>query len=142
MPSPQPASGREVDWQSIRARAKRFPPAAFEFIRDGLTHTVAISTARPAPLADEVIAPPPGRSGATVHGRHITGQQLCAGLRDLARERYGPLAITVLNHWGFATTEDFGTAVYALIDKGEMRASPGDRLEDFSGQYDFTKAFQ
>lgn len=78
---------------------------------------------------------------APAAGKHISGQQLCVGLRDMARERYGMLALTVLHRWGVRATDDFGVMVYALIDRGEMRSSHEDRFEDFSNQYDFADAF-
>lgn len=66
---------------------------------------------------------------------------MCMGLRDLAIERYGLLARTVLEHWGVRSTQDFGVLVYALIDRGELRASSQDRLEDFFAVYEFAEAF-
>ena len=32
--------------------------------------------------------------------RHITGAELAEGVRQVAMERFGPLARTVLEHWG------------------------------------------
>lgn len=140
-PAPQP------DWTSIRAKAKRFPPAAFDFIRDGLAHTVQKLSDGKETVAQEPIVPEtealiasPARAQSGT-GRHITGQQLCAGIREMARERYGMLTLTVLHRWGIRTTEDFGVIVYALIDRGEMRCSNRDRFEDFIDQYDFATAF-
>ncbi|HEY0811051.1 MAG TPA: Minf_1886 family protein, partial [Longimicrobiales bacterium] len=40
--------------------------------------------------------------------RHITGRELTAGVRDLALTRFGPMARTVLEHWGVHSTEDVG----------------------------------
>jgi uncharacterized repeat protein (TIGR04138 family) len=135
---PPPAT---PDWTTIRARARSFPPGAFDFVRDGLAHTVQkLSETKGEALVPEseaIIAEP--KSG--VVGRHISGQQLCAGLREMARERYGMLALTVLHRWGVRSTADFGVMVYALIDRGEMRCSDQDRFDDFLGQYDFEKAF-
>ncbi len=73
--------------------------------------------------------------------RHITGQQLCLGLRDFALRQYGLLARTVLTRWGIHRTEDFGTIVYALIDAGQLRRSREDAIEDFANVYDFDEAF-
>jgi len=117
----------------IRTKARTFPPAAFDFIRDGLSHTVSTIGKQPAPSDEGPAARPTGR--------HITGQQLCDGLRAMARERYGMLALTVLHRWGVRSTEDFGVMVYALIDRGEMRSSDEDRFDDFVECYDFDEAF-
>lgn len=136
-----PANPQQPDWTTIRSRAKAYSPAAFDFVRDGLAHAVEkLSEAHgevAIPESESLIARAP--KGAV--GRHITGQQLCAGLRDLARDRYGMLALTVLHRWGIRSTEDFGVMVYALIDRGEMRSSHDDRFEDFVGCYEFAEAF-
>lgn len=107
-----------------------FPEEAFDFVREGLRHTTQ-----------------------TLHGslddvgelagdrRHVTGQQLCLGLRDLAVQRYGLLARTVLARWGVRKTEDLGTIVYALIDRAELRAGEHDSIADFNAVFDFAEAF-
>ena len=50
--------------------------------------------------------------------RHITGQELASGVRELAIDRYGPMARTVLEHWGIHATQDLGDIVFALVDCG------------------------
>lgn len=73
--------------------------------------------------------------------RHISGQELLAGIRDYALEQYGPLARTVLNYWGVHETVDFGKIVFALVDAGILRKQPEDKLEDFENRFDFREAF-
>jgi len=73
--------------------------------------------------------------------RHVTGQELCWACRDLALERFGLLARTVLSCWQVRETTDFGRIVFALVDVGLLSTQPGDRLEDFEGVYDFVRAF-
>jgi uncharacterized repeat protein (TIGR04138 family) len=73
--------------------------------------------------------------------RHVTGQELCWGLRDLAVMRWGMLAKTVLRRWKVKRTEDFGKIVFALIEQGQLRKQPGDTLDDFKSVYDFDEAF-
>jgi uncharacterized repeat protein (TIGR04138 family) len=73
--------------------------------------------------------------------RHITGQQLCIGLREYAIQRYGMLAPVVLRHWNVLRTEDFGRIVYRLIDVGLMSRTPDDSLTDFAGVYEFDEVF-
>lgn len=70
-------------------------------------------------------------------GRHVSGQELAWGIADYAREQYGPIARTVLAHWGIRETIDFGHIVFALVDAGLMRKTKDDSLEDFRGVYDF-----
>lgn len=121
----------ELDWAAIRVKAASVPDEAYKFIRDGLTHTVKTVHGRtPEPSPDP-----------TDESRHISGQQLCQGLRDLAVLRYGLLARTVLAHWGINSTQDLGTLVYALIDRGELRSSSRDSLEDFKDVFDFEEGF-
>lgn len=128
--------GSSLDWPAIRSRAAMFPEEAFDFVREGLRHTVQnIHGEEPAAGGGGVAA------SAINDRRHVSGQQLCLGLRDLAIKRYGLLAGTVLSRWGVRRTDDFGTIVYALIDRSELRASDRDNLEDFKGVYDFAEAF-
>ena len=79
-----------------------------------------------------------GTSGRVV--RHISGQELCLALKQLAHEKYGYLAKLVLASWGIHSTSDFGEIVYNLIRIGKMSKSTGDRREDFDDVYDFEQA--
>ena len=72
---------------------------------------------------------------------HLTGQELACGLRDFAIEQYGPMAKTVLNHWGITRTEDFGHIVYNMIEKKLLAKTDTDSLSDFKEVYDFGAAF-
>lgn len=80
-----------------------------------------------------------GRDDAKDH--HVTGRELCEGLRDYALQQFGPLALLVLTQWGLYETADFGTMVYRLIGEGVFGKKPSDRKEDFDGIYDFAEAF-
>jgi uncharacterized repeat protein (TIGR04138 family) len=119
-----------LDWSAIRAKAGPFSQEAFHFVRQGLAHTVKFVH------GESEEAPEPARPD-----RHVSGQQLCLGLRDFALQQYGMLAKTVLSRWGIHKTEDFGRIVFAMIDSGLMRRSDEDTLEDFRGVYDFDEAF-
>lgn len=74
--------------------------------------------------------------------RHVSGRELCEGLRDYALDQFGPLARTVLEYWGIHKTQDFGKIVFNLIDAELLRKTEADTLKDFEGVYDFKKAFQ
>lgn len=74
--------------------------------------------------------------------RHITGRELTEGVRSLALERYGPMARTVLQHWGIHETEDVGDVVFALVDQGVLVKQDGDRREDFQDVFDFEEVFE
>jgi uncharacterized repeat protein (TIGR04138 family) len=121
-----------LDWKQIRAKAGPYPQEAFQFVREGLAHTVKTVHGEGAvPEAD----PPKGRE------RHVSGQQLCLGLKDYALHKYGMLARTVLGRWGVRRTDDFGRIVFAMIDAGLMRKSDDDRLDDFRSVYEFDEVF-
>jgi uncharacterized repeat protein (TIGR04138 family) len=74
--------------------------------------------------------------------RHISGRELTLGVRDLAIERFGPLARTVLEHWGIRSTTDVGAIVFALVDCGVLIKQEEDRPEDFKDVFDFDEAFE
>ncbi len=104
-----------------------YPLEAFDFVREGLSYTAQ-----------------------HVHGdvsdipeidRHVSGQQLCLGLRDFAIQRYGLLAPVVLTHWHIRRTEDFGRIVFGMIDAGLMSSTHDDTPEAFRGVFDFDEAF-
>ncbi|MBK7405030.1 MAG: hypothetical protein IPJ41_10445 [Phycisphaerales bacterium] len=118
-----------VDWQALRNSAGPFPREAFQFVRDGLAHAVELTHGE-GQLGDE-----------TDESKHVTGQQLCLGLRDYAIDRYGRLARTVFASWGLRSTDDFGRIVFAMVEVGLMRKTDEDTLEDFQGVYDFDEAF-
>lgn len=122
----------EFDLKSIMRNAGGYSPNAYTFIRDGLGHTVGIVHG-----PDALQTPPTDED----ESRHVSGRQLCLGLRDYAIQRYGLLSKTVLNHWGVHDTEDFGKIVFALVDAGLMRKTDDDTLEDFQGVFDFDEEF-
>ena len=74
--------------------------------------------------------------------RHISGRELTEGVRTLALERYGPMARTVLEHWGIHQTEDVGGVVFALVDQGVLVKQEEDNPEDFRDVFDFQEAFE
>lgn len=72
---------------------------------------------------------------------HVSGPELLEGVRDLAVKQFGLLSNLVFAHWGIRSTGDIGRMVFNLIDRGEMRKSDSDHLEDFIDVYDFEDAF-
>ncbi len=73
--------------------------------------------------------------------RHISGRELAEGVRDLAIERFGPMARTVLEHWGVRSTADVGQLVFALVECGILIKQDEDDLGDFADVYNFDEAF-
>jgi uncharacterized repeat protein (TIGR04138 family) len=74
--------------------------------------------------------------------RHISGRELAEGVRDLALARYGPMARSVLAHWGIHATEDVGGVVFALVEQGVLVKQDEDRVEDFIDVFDFEETFE
>jgi uncharacterized repeat protein (TIGR04138 family) len=69
--------------------------------------------------------------------RHVSGQELLAGLLDLARDEFGFLACRVLATWGLRGGHDLGVIVFQLVEAGILSRRPEDRLEDFHGGPEF-----
>lgn len=115
---------RETLIRAIREDG-RYPPEAYEFLHQGLDFTARR-------LFGE---------SATSRPRHVSGQQLCEGLRDLALQRWGFMARVVLSEWNIRATRDFGEMVFFLIDRGLMGRQESDTLEDFTDVYSFRQAF-
>ncbi|OHB56626.1 MAG: hypothetical protein A2Y07_03695 [Planctomycetes bacterium GWF2_50_10] len=104
----------------------RYTPLAMAFVYEGLGHTVKKN-------AEEAQQGGP---------QHVTGRDLSEGLKELALQKYGRLAKTVLNHWGIQTTRDFGEIVYLMIANQWMSAQPSDSIDDFNDIFDFSTVFE
>lgn len=104
---------------------RRYPAEAYEFLHRGLD------------LATN------SKFGGTASraGRHVTGQELCEALRELAVRQWGPLAREVLRRWNIHATRDFGEMVYLMISIGMMGRQESDDITDFDNVYDFNHAF-
>jgi uncharacterized repeat protein (TIGR04138 family) len=74
--------------------------------------------------------------------RHISGRELTEGVRELALGRYGPMAGTVLEHWGIHVTEDVGRVVFAMVEQGILIKQDDDQAEDFADVFDFEETFE
>jgi uncharacterized repeat protein (TIGR04138 family) len=112
----------------IVARSTKYSVDAFVFVQRGLDYAVRKAHGEPTPEADPA-------------SRHVTGQFLCAALRDYAIEQYGLLARSVLRRFGIQSCEDFGRIVFAMIEAGLLQKTENDSLRDFMGVYDFAHAF-
>lgn len=118
---------------ALLRRDRRYPAEAYQFVHEALQY--ATQCVRTATGSDEF-------AGEEVEEeRHVTGQELCEGIRRYAIEQYGLMAKIVLNNWGIYQTSDFGEIVYNLIEVNRMRKSENDRREHFDDVYDFDEAF-
>jgi uncharacterized repeat protein (TIGR04138 family) len=105
---------------ALRARNPRYPEAAYVFVLSALNFVL------------ERLPEP----------RHITGREMAEGVRDLALDRFGPMARTVLEHWGIDRTSDVGDIVFALVETGVLIKQDEDSPEDFVNVFDFEEAFE
>lgn len=104
----------------LRERYPRYHETAYLFILSALHHVL------------ERLGEP----------RHITGRELAEGARDLALHRYGPMARTVLEHWGIERTADLGALVFALVECGILIKQDEDSPTDFEALFDFAETFE
>ncbi len=152
----------------VARQAGTYPEPAYHFVREGLGH--AAETVH-GPLTPELLSitkflaeneidltelverlargevdPALAQAIEAVGGcdklnRHVSGQELCWALRDLALKRWGPLAEVVLRSWMVRETLDFGKIVFTLIDHHWLQRQPDDSLDDFKQVYSFRDAF-
>lgn len=135
---PRSPAAELVPLAKLLAENPRYKIEAYQFVGAGLEY------------AQEVLGL--GRAGPTKKRRtkdkdssarpvrHVTGQELCFALKQLAHRQYGLMAKLVLASWGIHTTNDFGEIVYNLIRIGKMSQSDNDRREDFDNVYEFEQA--
>lgn len=102
----------------------RYHREAYLFLREALDHTQKQSI-----------------EGKKKEPRHVTGQELLAGLRRYALSQFGPMAKIVLNEWGIHTCQDFGEVVFNMVDHGLLSKTESDSRDDFKDGFDFDEAF-
>ena len=74
--------------------------------------------------------------------RHISGRELLEGIKNLAIEQFGALAIMVFDVWGLHKTDDFGNIVFNLVEAEMMSRSEDDTRDDFHDVYKFRDVFR
>jgi len=73
---------------------------------------------------------------------HVSGNELLEGIREYALDRFGPMSLTMMNHWNIRKCRDFGEIVFNLVEHGILGRTENDTLDDFEGGYDFKTAFE
>ena len=111
--------------EMILAKDSRYARDAYSFVRESLDHTQK-------QVSKE-------NKGAV---RHITGQELLEGIRQLALNQFGPMAVTVLEEWGIHNSRDFGEIVFNMVEIELLAKTENDNRDDFNNGYDFTDAFR
>lgn len=112
----------------LRELAKRGPgyaPEAYHFVLESLEHAVRLA----------------GRGEREGAERHVSGQELLHGMREHAKQLFGPLAGEVWRRWGVYETLDWGKIVFLLVDAGLLNRQESDSLDDFRDGFDFDQAF-
>jgi uncharacterized repeat protein (TIGR04138 family) len=97
----------------------RYKPGAYEFLMEALSYTQSKFNRR----------------------RHVSGQELLEGIKVLLIDKFGPLTLTVLRHWGIHNTEDFGNIVFNLVDNSVLSKTDSDNIENFRDGFDFSEVF-
>ena len=82
-----------------------------------------------------------GKEEAEGVERHVTGQELLAGLREHAAAAFGPLAAQVWRSWGIRESLDWGRIVFLLVDANLLKRQESDTLDDFRAGFDFDDVF-
>lgn len=105
--------------EDLAERSARYTPAALYFVLRGIEHC---------------------RRRLQRMG-HVTGQELLESCRQIAIDEFGPMAKSVLNHWGIETTEDIGRIVFLMVDNELLSKTEEDDLDDFRDGFDFETEF-
>jgi uncharacterized repeat protein (TIGR04138 family) len=111
-------------------RDPRYTYEAYEFLFEALNHTHKMLGMKSSESPGEEAAP-----------RHVSGQELLQGVRDLAVREFGLMARTVFRMWGITRTDDFGEIVFNLVEANLMSKTDSDCRADFHDGFDFDEAF-
>ncbi|MCX6924308.1 MAG: hypothetical protein NT154_14005 [Verrucomicrobia bacterium] len=110
--------------QKIQAKDPRYHREAYEFVREALDYT------------QKTIG-----KDTRGHIRHVSGQELLAGIREYSLQQFGPMARTVLEEWGIRGCADIGEIVFNMIEVEWLAKTDKDSRADFQDGYDFEEAF-
>ncbi len=111
--------------REIHQKDTRYGKGAYYFIREALDHTLKN-------LEKEKVK----------SKGHVSGNELLEGIRDYALDRFGPMTLTLMDHWNIKKCRDFGDIVFNLVEFGILGRTENDSLEDFEGGYSFKDAFE
>jgi len=124
--------------EQIIQKDPRYHRDAYLFVREALDHTQKMVNKGGKGESRSTAS----EESAEGKIRHVTGQELLAGIRSYALEQFGPMAITVLQEWGVHRCEDFGELVFNMVENHLLAKTKKDSREDFKGGYDFDEAFR
>ena len=107
------------DLAGVLARDPRYSIHAYAFVFEALEYTKKHLKKRAQTRTR-------ARGKAFTAARHVSGRELCEGVRRLALDHYGLMALTVLDLWGIRSTSDLGEIVFNLIASGDLEKTPPD----------------
>ncbi len=107
--------------RSILEEDPRYDAAAYRFVLEALTYT---------------------QQSITSGERHVSGQELLEGIKELGLQNFGPLAGMVFRLWGVESTKDFGNIVFNLVEEGFMGKQENDSIQDFENGFDFEEFWE
>jgi uncharacterized repeat protein (TIGR04138 family) len=128
------ATSFEEILEQILTKDARYHRDAYLFLRDALDHTRKMLEKE---QKGEKIS-----KRATPQEKHVSGQELLAGIRELALEMFGPMAMTVFEEWGIHTCQDFGAMVFIMVENRLLKKTDKDSRADFEHGYDFHETFR
>ena len=73
--------------------------------------------------------------------KHVSGEELLEGIKELLLHKFGPMTLLILGHWGIKRTEDFGNIVFNLVDNKILSKDSEDNIDSFQNGYDFAEVF-
>jgi uncharacterized repeat protein (TIGR04138 family) len=105
----------EKSIEELARQDRRYPPAAYMLVFEGLERALAKLPAR----------------------RHVTPHELAEGVREVALEQWGLLARSVLESWNVRSAGGIGDLVFNLIERGLLVAGADDSRAQFEDAFDF-----
>lgn len=104
---------------SIKVRDPRYKEDAYSFVMEALSYTQK-------------------KNKST---KHVSGEEILNGMKELLIKKFGPMTLTVLEYWGINSTEDFGNIVFNLVENNVLSKTENDNIEVFRNAYDFEEVF-
>ncbi len=110
--------------ERIVEKDPRYDKEAYDFIKEALEFTIKQQ-----------------KRGQADPSVHVTAAELMDGFRQYALKEFGPMVMTVFEHWRVTSSEDVGNIVFNLIGAGVFGKTESDRPQDFRAAIDFHAAF-
>jgi len=105
--------------ENISTKDPRYKEEAYEFIMEALSYT----------------------QKKFKRTKHVSGEEILEGIKDLLIKQFGPMTIMVLENWGITETEDFGNVIFNLVRNKVLNKTEEDDITTFKNAYDFEEVF-